>query len=230
PQPNSRWYTGSGIYRNVKLIATNKVYVDHWGTFVTTPEVSKQKAAVELAIDLKNESQLQEVKLLSNILNADQKVVSSQEKIVKLSGQEQLSTKMSFQLESPELWSPDNPYMYSVETKIFDGSRLVDTYHTPLGIREFHFDAEKGFFLNGESTKLHGVCLHHDLGALGAAINVHAIKRKLQILKDMGVNAIRTAHNPPSTEFLKLTDQMGFIVQDEAFDVWKKKKVDYDYH
>lgn len=229
-QPNSRWYTGSGIYRNVKLIATNKIYVDQWGTFVTTPEVSKETAEVDLAIELKNETELDQVKVVSSILNADLQTIATKEQVVTVSGQKDLSTQMRFRLESPQLWSPDHPYMYSVETNIYQGSTLLDTYTTPLGIREFRFDAEKGFFLNGVHTKIHGVCLHHDLGALGAAINIHAIKRRLKILKDMGVNAIRTAHNPPSPELLQLTDQMGFIVQDEAFDVWKKKKVDYDYH
>lgn len=230
PQPNSRWYTGSGIYRNVKLIATNKVYVGQWGTFVTTPQVSKDSAEVNLAIQLKNESELAQVKVVSTILDADHKAIVAKEQIVNLTNQDDLATTLKFHLESPKLWSPDHPYMYSVVTKIYENSTLLDSYTTPLGIRDFHFDAKKGFFINGEPTKIHGVCLHHDLGALGAAINVHAIRRQLEIMKDMGVNAIRTAHNPPSPEFLELTDQMGFIVQDEAFDVWKKKKVKYDYH
>ena len=230
PQPNSRWYTGSGIYRNVKLIATHKVYVDQWGTFVTTPVISKEAAEVDMAIALKNESDLDQVKIVSSVLDADLQTVDTKEQVVQVSGQKDLSVAMRFRLESAKLWSPDHPYMYSVETKIYQGETLLDTYKTPLGIRDFHFDAQKGFFLNGEHTKIHGVCLHHDLGALGAAINIHAIKRRLKILKEMGVNAIRTAHNPPSPELLQLTDQMGFIVQDEAFDVWKKKKVAYDYH
>ncbi|WP_417361206.1 beta-galactosidase GalB [Galbibacter sp.] len=231
PQPNSRWYTGSGIYRNVKLIATNTVYVDHWGTFVTTPVVSEKTAEVDLAIVLKNEAaDLDQIKVVSSIVNADNQPVETKEQLLKLAGQKNVNVKMNFSLESPKLWSPERPNMYSIQTKIYQGSRLLDTYETPLGIRKFRFDAQEGFFLNGEHMKLYGVCLHHDLGALGAAINIHAIERRLRILKEMGVNAIRTAHNPPSPELLQLTDRMGFIVQDEAFDVWKKKKVEYDYH
>src|SRR5690606_218482 len=229
-QPNSRWYTGSGIYRNVKLIATNKVYVDQWGTFVTTPEVSKDSAEINLAIDLKNESNLKKIQVVSSILDADGKSIASEEQVLDIYNQQELSTVMQIHLNTPELWSPDHPYLYTIETKIYNDSSLLDTYTTSLGIRTFHFDVQNGFFLNGQHTKLLGVCLHHDLGALGAAVNVHAIKRQLMILKQMGVNAIRTAHNPPSSEFLELTDRMGFIVQDEAFDVWKKKKVKYDYH
>ncbi|MDT0677559.1 beta-galactosidase GalB [Autumnicola musiva] len=230
-QPNSRWYTGSGIYRNVYLIAKNKVHIDHWGTFVTTPEVSKDSARVNLEVNIRNsQDTVRNIRVVSTIFDSEDREITSQEKELEISAQDSLTVNHNFIVKDPKIWDTDHPYLYTIKTKIYNGNTLMDDYETPLGIREFHFDAEKGFFLNGEPTKIHGVCLHHDLGALGAAINIHALERRLKLLKDMGANAIRTAHNPPSPEMLKLTDSMGFIVQDEAFDVWKKQKVDEDYH
>ena len=125
---------------------------------------------------------------------------------------------------SPVLWSDERPYVYKVVSQLDQGGRVVDRYETPLGIRTFHFDVNRGFFLNGKPVKIRGVCNHHDLGALGAAVNTRAIERQLQILKEMGVNGIRTSHNPPAPELLELADRMGFIVMDEAFDMWKIAK------
>lgn len=229
-QPNSRWYTGSGIYRNVYLIAKSKVYIDHWGTFVTTPFVSKDSANVSFKVNLKNSlDTLKNVQVKSVILDSDGQEVEIRENSVEIAGKDSLEVRQNFSISNPKLWDTETPYLYSINTSIFHDGELLDDYKTPLGIRKFHFDAEKGFFLNGEHTKIHGVCLHHDNGALGAAINIHALERKLKLLKEMGTNAIRMAHNPPSPEMLELTDKMGFIVQDEAFDVWKKGKVEEDY-
>ena len=230
-QPNSRWYTGSGIYRNVRLIAKSKIHIDHWGTFVTTPYVSKDSAKVNLKVNIKSSltDTLKGLKLKSVILGKDGMEIAAHAQEVQMSGKDSLEIAQNFSISNPKLWSPENPYLYTIKTSIHQDGKLLDHTETPLGIRKFHFDAKKGFFLNGESTKIKGVCLHHDNGALGTAINIHALERKLKLLKEMGTNAIRMAHNPPSPEMLELTDKMGFIVQDEAFDVWKKGKVKQDY-
>ncbi|WMI66206.1 glycoside hydrolase family 2 TIM barrel-domain containing protein [Aestuariibaculum sp. YM273] len=230
-QPNSRWYTGSGIYRNVRLVATENLYVDHWGTYITTPKVIKDKATVAFETTIKNDSTAKRVfKLVNTILDSDNLEVVVSEKIDTIQAHTSYVTRQQMEVVNPVLWSVENPYLYTVKTKIYEGENLVDNYETPLGIRYFSFNAKKGFSLNGVSTKIHGVCLHHDNGALGAVANKHAIKRKLQIMKDMGVNAIRVAHNPSSLELLQLCDEMGLIVQVEAFDVWKKRKVKNDYN
>ncbi|MDN3594816.1 beta-galactosidase GalB [Zunongwangia endophytica] len=229
-QPNSRWYTGSGIYRNVHLIAKSKIHIDHWGTFTTTPFVSEDSAKINLKVKLKNRRDtLKNIQIKSVILDHAGQKIADKERNVEISAEDSLEVTQEFNISNPKLWDTENPYLYSINTSILQNGKLLDNYKTPLGIREFYFDAEKGFFLNGELTKIHGVCLHHDNGALGAAINIHALERKLKLLKDMGANAIRMAHNPPSPEMLELTDKMGFIVQDEAFDVWKKGKVKEDY-
>ncbi|MEQ7799499.1 beta-galactosidase GalB [Pedobacter sp. ASV1-7] len=230
-QPDSRWYSGSGIYRNVWLTSTESIAIDHWGTFVSTPTISKEAAKVSFKTKIRNKTGVKgKIDVLSQVFNAKGKMVAS----VRTN---QLGLKdKSFDLEQfavvnqPELWSVNNPHLYNVVTQIFSGKRLVDRYETPLGIRYFNFDAAKGFTLNGEYMKILGVCMHHDLGALGAAINVRAMERQLEILKEMGCNAIRTAHNPPAPELLDLCDKMGFLVMDEAFDMWKKKKNSKDYH
>ena len=229
-QPNSRWYTGSGIYRNVRLVAVEKLHVEHWGTYVTTPKVSNENASVNLEVTIKNDSRLiKKFKLVTAIFDADDNEVARVASLEKLFPKLTYTKTSTFEIRNPELWNLEKPYLYKVVTKIYEDSELVDNYETPFGIRYFNFDAQKGFSLNGKETKILGVNLHHDNGALGAVSNVHAIKRKLQIMKDMGVNAIRTAHNPPSPELLQLCDEMGFIAQVEAFDVWKKKKVKADY-
>lgn len=230
-QPNSRWYTGSGIYRNVRLVASEKLHVAHWGTYVTTPSVSAEKASVHFEVTIENKDDAaKEFKLVTAIVDANNKEVANATSIEKIGSNTDSKKIHNLDVNHPALWSVENPYLYKIVTKIYDNSELIDTYETPLGFRFFNFDAEKGFSLNGVPTKILGVCLHHDNGALGAVENIHAVKRKLVLLKDMGVNAIRMAHNPPSLELLQLCDEMGFIVQDEAFDVWKKKKVANDYH
>ncbi len=229
-QPASRWYTGSGIYRNVWLVCTQDIYVDHWGTYVTTPEVSKEKAVVNVDINISNEKQLDiPVEVKSTIYDASKNVVlSSTDKLMLKDSLTSLSIK--FDIKNPQLWSVSNPNMYSVVTEVFNGDTCVDVYETPFGIRTFTFDPEKGFFLNGEYLKILGVNQHHDLGALGAAFNTRAAERQLEILQEMGCNAIRMSHNPPAQELLDLCDQMGFLVIDESFDEWAKTKAKKGYH
>lgn len=227
-QPNSRWYTGSGIYRNVWLVTTNAIHVAHWGTYVTTPEVNKQQATVQLATLLSgtqpNDGNIQ---ISTQILDADNKVVGEQKS--NLSKSEAI-IHQNFKLSNPQLWSVDQPYLYRAVTQVLDGSTLVDQYETPFGVRYFNFDAKEGFFLNGEHLRIFGVCLHSNWGALGAVVNTSAIRHQLKIMKEMGCNAIRISHNPPAPEVLDLCDEMGFIVMDEAFDVWTKGKKEFDTH
>jgi len=229
-QPNSRWYSGSGIYRNVWLVTTNKVAIDHWGTFVTTPEVKAQSAVVHVQTHVKNASEnAAKVILATTIYNPSGKAVLT------LNSAEADVAKSNYiaqeiKIDNPVLWSIEHPALYKVVTKVMVGKAVLDEYVTPFGIRYFEFDADKGFSLNGKHMKILGVCEHHDLGSLGAGLNYRALERQLQMLKDMGCNGIRTSHNPPAPELLELCDKMGFVVMDEAFDCWEKGKVKYDYN
>lgn len=230
-QPNARWYTGSGIERNVWLVVTHKVHVAHWGTYVTTPVVNEQLTEVNLQTNIRNTLDRSVSVSLHTIIYNEKDEEVAQINTENISLKDSITTiRQHLKINDPELWSVDDPYLYKVVTKIILDNKIVDEYETPLGIRSFHFDKDKGFFLNDKYTQIRGVCLHDGLGGLGAIVNVSAVKRRLKLLKEMGCNAIRTAHNPPSPELLDLCDQMGFLVMDEAFDVWKKKKVDYDYH
>jgi beta-galactosidase len=217
-QPNSRWYSGSGIYRNVWLITTNDVFVDHWGTYITTPGVSDEKATVVLQTRLNSNGN---VVIQTSIYNAENTLVQTQQST---------ATTQQFTIRNPHLWSVNDPYLYKAKTQLLRNGKIIDEYTTHFGIRYFNFDVEKGFFLNGKHVKIRGVCNHHDLGCLGTAINTRALERQLEILKAMGCNGIRTSHNPPAPELLDLCDKMGFIVMDEAFDMWKKQKTKFDYH
>jgi beta-galactosidase len=228
-QPNSRWYSGSGIYRNVWLTTTNKTYFINGGTFITTPQISSASATVNVKTTIM--ARAGKLMLKTLLYDATGKLVSSQlsairnadDTIVTFASQELKITK-------PRLWSVNDPHLYKVVLQVLSGNIVLDNFQTTLGIRSFNFDSAKGFFLNGKATKIKGVCMHHDLGALGAAVNVRAMERQLEILKAMGCNAIRTSHNPPAPEFLDLCDRMGFLVMDEAFDMWRKKKNKYDYY
>jgi beta-galactosidase len=229
-QPNSRWYSGSGIYRNVWLVTTNKVYVDQWGTFITTPEATDNSAKVSLKIKIKNASLAdQQVKIKTEIFNEKNKLIVETTSPANIAKDSNAEIDQEVIVRNPELWSVDNPHLYKAITTIEYNNNLSDEYTTPFGIRTFDFDLNKGFFLNGKPLKIYGVCNHHDLGCLGAAINKRALERQLEILKEMGCNGIRTSHNPPAPELLDLCDEMGFIVMDEAFDMWKRSKTKYDY-
>jgi beta-galactosidase len=224
-QPNSRWYTGSGIYRNVWLEMSNKTRIEHWETVVTTPVIKTNQATIQIITKIDNKGI--GYPLLETVIYDDshKKVASSVS--TKWNGDAAVQT---ITISYPKLWSVAKPYLYTAVLKLSNGSSIVDIHKTTFGIRYFNFDNERGFSLNGKSLKILGVCMHHDLGALGVAVNTRAIERQLQILKAMGCNAIRTAHNPPAPELLDLCDKMGFIVMDEAFDIWKKGKNKFDYH
>ena len=229
-QPNSRWYSGSGIYRNVWLTEVNPVHVDLWGTFVTTPEVSNEYATVNVATSLINETtEGVAVTIRSTILDRSENSIVFTESKEQIEAGSIIEVSHVLNLTNPSFWSIDEPYLYTVKSEVFQNGVIIDNYSTPLGVRTFNFDPEKGFFLNGMSTKIKGVCMHHDLGSLGAAVNKRAIERQLEILKEMGVNGIRTAHNPPAPELLHLCDEMGFIVMNETFDIWRKNMTEFDY-
>ncbi len=229
-QPNSRWYSGSGIYRNVWLVKTNDIYVDHRGTFVTTPEVSEENATVSLITTVKNaDESAKDIQLMTTIYGPEDNELDIKRTEVSIEAGEITDIEQVFDISDPELWSVGNPALHKAVTQIMADGKIWDEYNTDFGIRHFRFDSDLGFILNGEPVKILGVCNHHDLGCLGAAVNTRAIERQLEILKDMGCNGIRTSHNPPAPELLDLCDKMGFIVMDEMFDMWKKQKSEYDY-
>ena len=229
-QPNSRWYSGCGIYRNVWLVKTGAVHVAEWGTYVVSDKVSDAQAGLKVQTRVANESDASvQVKVRSSLLDAEGQIVASGETECPVEAGKESETSQSLQVEQPELWSVDTPYLYTLLTEVVQDGKTVDRYETPVGIRSFSFDAGKGFTLNGKPMKINGVCMHHDLGCLGAAVNVRAIERQLEILKEMGCNGIRCSHNPPAPELLDLCDRMGFIVMDESFDMWRKKKTSHDY-
>ncbi|MFW5755386.1 MAG: glycoside hydrolase family 2 TIM barrel-domain containing protein, partial [Tangfeifania sp.] len=230
-QPNSRWYSGSGIYRNVWLVKTGKIYVDHWGTFVTTPNVSEESATVSVETTLENRfPDANSLTLKTLIYNPEDKMIAENEITQTIGAGLKTDYQQNLSVENPDLWSIENPALYKAVSEVYnEEGELTDTYETTFGIRTFRFDPVEGFFLNGEHVKLLGVCNHHDLGCLGAAVNTRALERQLEILKEMGCNSIRTAHNPPAPELLELCDKMGFVVQNETFDMWRKKKTEYDY-
>jgi beta-galactosidase len=229
-QPNSRWYSGSGIYRDVRLVKTSEVYVEYNGIFVRTPVVTATVASVQITATIKNDLQEDKsVELVTKIYDPQGKLVKEVESSHSVKANQAVDVDQSLDVQQPERWSVHSPRLYKAITKIFIDGDVVDDYETIFGIRSFEFDSKKGFTLNGESLKIKGVCLHHDLGCLGAAFNVRAAERQLEIMKAMGVNAIRTSHNPPAPQLLDLCDSMGFIVMDEVFDMWRAKKNEYDY-
>lgn len=228
-QPNSRWYSGSGIYRNVWLVTTGRVHVDHWGTFITTPRIGDGAAKVDLTVKVHSSQKVSDVSVRTRLYDREGEKVADNSTALELNDSTAEITQ-TFSIRNSVVWSVTDPYLYKAVTSVFVEDELTDTYETTFGIRSFRFDDEKGFILNDQPLKILGVCNHHDLGALGSAVNTRAIERQLEILKGMGCNAIRTAHNPPAPELLDLCDRMGFIVMDEAFDMWKKKKTSKDYH
>ncbi|MBN1769120.1 MAG: DUF4982 domain-containing protein [Prolixibacteraceae bacterium] len=229
-QPNERWYSGSGIYRNVWLLKIHPIHINLWGTHITTPIVSDESAVVQIAITVRNTlSHAENIEIETHILNHNSKTIAKASSQIGVNTNENTELTQKFDVAKPVLWCIENPYLYRAITYVKLNKKIIDVYETSFGIRNFSFDARKGFSLNGKSIKIKGVCNHHDLGALGAAVNKRAIERQLQILKAMGCNGIRTTHNPPAPELLHLCDSMGFIVMAETFDVWRKKKVEHDY-
>ncbi len=232
-QPNSRWYSGSGIYRNVWLNVAGPIHVAHWGTYITTPHVDSSSATVVVQTSIYNRLPAAESILLrSSVVDASGKVVSTVESPVSLSPSGRSEVEQSLKVVSPSLWSIGTPSMYTMNSVLIDGTTIIDSVGSPFGIRRIEYDKDNGFSLNGQHVKMNGVCLHENAGCLGAAVPVQAWARRLKLLKAMGCNAIRTAHNPPSPEFLDLCDKLGFLVMDEAFDEWEiaKGQVKYGYH
>lgn len=228
---SSRWYPGAGIYRNVWIHVEDPLHIAHWGTFVTTPKITSKKAEVDIAIQVENDNQKDyQVKLVSTIMDQEGKKITKKETSLKSVAGKITETNQIFMIQKPHLWSIENPYLYKIITQIEKEGQVVDTYETTFGVRTLEFNAQEGFKLNGKYTKIKGVCMHHDLGPLGAAVNYRATERQLEIMKSMGVNSIRTSHNPPSPELLELCDQMGIVVQVEAFDVWRVPKVPNGYN
>ena len=229
-QPNSRWYSGSGIFRNVWLTILNPVHVDHWGTYITTPEINADSAVVAIQTAVKNnDPKLRTVRVEQLLYDAQGTLIGKSDGSFYVNAGTSHQYLQRIVVKKPVLWNIENPYLYKLVTRTHSLFRVTDEYVTQVGIRSFTFDVNRGLILNGKHVKINGVCNHHDLGALGAAVNTRAIERQLQILKEMGCNAIRCSHNPPAPELLDLCDKMGFIVMDEAFDMWKMKKVTFDY-
>jgi beta-galactosidase len=229
-QPNSRWYSGSGIYRNVWLTITDKLHMDPWGLFVTTPKIDDNLAKIKIESRINNYRDGAEgIIILTEIFSPGGKMVGQAISDLRIHPGTSARFEQEIDLADPVLWSVAHPGLYILRQTILKNGNKIDDYQTTFGIRSFRFDPDLGFFLNGESMKIKGVCMHHDLGALGAAVNTRAMERQLEIMKDMGVNAIRTAHNPPAPELLHLCDRMGFLVMNETFDEWKLPKTRYGY-
>lgn len=229
-QPNSRWYSGCGIYRNVWLRTLSDVHIPLWGQQIFS-EVTDNEARINISTELSFKKK-ERVSVYSALLDTDGKMIAKSASVVKTGKKSSATTvEGKISISDPHLWSPDSPYLYTLATYVQDAKsgEVLDTYMQPVGLRYFSFDAEKGFSLNGKRMKINGVCLHHDAGALGAVVNRRAIERQLQIMKEMGVNAIRSSHNPPAPELLELCDEMGLMVMDETFDMWRKKKTAHDY-
>lgn len=224
---SSRWYPGAGLYRNVHVVITNEVHVPIWGTYITTPFVSKEYASVNLKTEIKN-SENNDIRIVTEITDAKGNVVSTKDNTQRINHGKPF--EQNFIVNNPNLWTPEAPYLYKAVSKVYTEGKLTDEYITRFGIRDIRLIADKGFFLNGEKRKFQGVCNHHDLGPLGAAVNVAALRRQLTMLKDMGCDAIRTAHNMPAPELVELCDEMGFMMIIEPFDEWDIAKCENGYH
>jgi len=229
-QPCSRWYSGGGIYRHVRLLTVDPVHVARWGTYVTTPEITAAAATVQIQTRVVNDAPAgASATLQTTIVAPDGQTVGTQEATQDLAGGKDFHFRQTLSVPQPKLWSIAEPALYTAVSRISVGGKVIDNYTTTFGIRTIAFTTDKGFFLNGQHVQIHGVCDHHDLGCLGAAVHRRGIERQLEILRSFGVNAIRTSHNPPAPELLELCDQMGFVVMDEAFDEWKNGKTKNGY-
>lgn len=219
---SSRWYPGAGLYRNVHLIVTDKTSVPVWGTQITTPEVSEKEATVSLKVTVEGQAD----KISTRILDGKGHAVASSDKAVRTGS----VFEQTIAVENPKLWSPEEPNLYYAETSVYKGDTKVDNYTARFGVRTFELVPDKGFFLNGKPRKIQGVCNHHDLGPLGSAVNIAALRHQLTLLKDMGCDAIRTSHNMPAPDLVRLCDEMGFMMMVEPFDEWDIRKCRNGYH
>lgn len=232
----SRWYSGAGIYRHVWLVQCQPVHVSHWGTYITTPEISDQSAKVRTEISVENYKHTPvQAKLLTRYFEIDVndrpgKEVAEKETRLDIHACSSGTAVVTADIADPKRWDIESPNRYLAQTTVMVDDLVTDTYNTPFGIRSIEFSAKNGFLLNGKRVEIKGVCNHHDLGSLGAAINTSALKRQLVMLQEMGCNSIRTSHNPPAPELLELSDKMGLLIWDEAFDAWKHGKRANDYN
>ncbi len=228
-QPNSRWYSGCGIYRNVWLRTLSDIHIPLWGQQILT-DVSDTSASMTIVTEVENLSAKNAaISVSTRVIDPEGRVAASQVSPLRIGKKRIAECTQKLCIDNPRLWSPSSPELYKVVTDIILADKTIDTYETGTGFRYFDFDPTEGFSLNGKPLKLNGVCMHHDLGALGAAVNTRAIERQLEILKEMGANAYRATHNPPAPEVLDLCDRMGFLVMDETFDMWRRKKTSHDY-
>jgi len=229
---SSRWYSGSGIYRDVHLTVTDKVHVDHWGTQITTPDIENGSGKVDVTTKVKNDTDKEQtVQVRQTVMDGNGQAVTepvTSEDITLPSGETQ-PVSQTTTVADPALWSTKDPNLYYLKTDIVKGDKVLDSSESRFGFRYFEFTTDNGFYLNGEWMKLHGVCMHHDQGSLGAVANYTAIERQMRIMKDMGVNAIRVTHNPADDKLIEICDKMGLMVIDEAFDTWQGGKKTYDY-
>ncbi|KPI22206.1 Beta-galactosidase [Actinobacteria bacterium OK074] len=227
--PSSRWYSGSGIYREARLVVTEPVHVGRWGTYVTTPEITAERAAVRVRTTVVNESgAAADVRVLSRIVDPDGRTVARADSTVSVTGTADESHELA--VARPKLWDFATPDTYTLHTELRVGGATTDTFSTTFGIRSYVFDPQEGFSLNGAYAKIKGVDLHHDQGALGAAISLDAVRRQMTVMKSMGVNAFRTSHNPPSPQMIQVCEELGIVMMVEAFDCWRTGKTSYDYH
>ncbi|WP_369048469.1 beta-galactosidase GalB [Tenacibaculum sp. UWU-22] len=225
---SSRWYPGAGIYRNVWIESKNKVHIKHWATHIVTQN-KEDSATINIKTTVTNNNKIRGAyKIETTVIDEKNQKVATHTTHFKFNAKTEKTLQQELSIKNPKLWSLDSPYLYTANIKVYKENKLIDVYTSTFGIRTIKF-TNKGFFLNGKRIKLKGVCLHHDLGPLGAAVNYRATERQLQIMKDMGVNAIRTSHNPASPEQIELCDKMGLLVMEEAFDCWKMSKVKNDY-
>lgn len=230
-QPNTRYYSGSGIYRHVWLNFAEPLHVAQWGTYITTPVADSASAIVIIKTKIENDNIFSKDAVLRTVINdAKGNEAARTESPFSVSSKANYEVKQQITISTPALWSPETPVMYSLHSIVLEKGKVIDEVISPFGIRDIKYDENKGFLLNGKHIKMNGVCLHHDAGSVGAAVPEAMWVRRLQTLKDMGCNAIRTSHNPVAPEFLDLCDKMGFLVMDEIFDEWKAGKVKYGYH
>jgi beta-galactosidase len=232
-QPNNRWYSGSGIYRHVWLNITAPVHIAQWGTYITTPAADSSSATILVHTLIENHLTISKNMVLhSSVKDMAGKEIAIIDTLVSIAPSGQTDAVQTIKIATPSLWSITTPSLYTLNSSIAEGKSVYDNLSSPFGIRNIEYDKDKGFLLNGKHIKMNGVCLHSDAGCLGVAVPKQAWIRRLQLLKEMGCNAIRTAHNPPDPDFLDLCDKMGFLVMDEAFDEWEiaKGQVQYSYH
>ena len=229
-QPNCRWYSGSGIYRHVWMIVTDPIHIANWGIGITTPEVSSDKATVQIKTLVKNETDFtQNIILKTQLLSGNANSVGDDQIDVELLANSEKEIDQIITVSNPLLWTPETPHLYLANVQVVKDDKIIDDTKTTFGIRSIKFSVENGFELNGKTMKINGGCVHHDNGCLGAAAFDRAEERRVELLKSAGFNAIRTSHNPPSEAFLNACDRLGMMVIDEAFDGWKESKTSYDY-